>query len=407
VNVQPAQPYSISIYRLGWYQGIGARLMQQIPGLTGVAQAACPEDPETRLIECAWSPSYTLSVPTTWTSGIYLARLNRQDGFANYIMFVVRNDASTSTYLFQSSVTTFEAYNDWGGDSLYGSTGADEFTTADRAYAVSFDRPYSRYRGPAEFLVREYPMLRWLERNGYEVSYETSIDIHEQPAILLPHHVFLSVAHDEYWSKQMRDNVEAALRSGVSLGFFGADAMYWNIRLESSSLGPDRVITCYRSASLDPISSIDPSNVTVQWRQSPLNRPENAVVGVMYSSFIASTNPGYPLLVANSSAWPYQGVNVSDGTAIPGMVGYEYDHVVNNGYTPPGLIILATSPVTSVYGTADVANTTVYTTPSGAIVFAAGTIQWDYGLDSWGAGHADPRIQQITANVLAHMATAL
>jgi hypothetical protein len=88
------------------------------------------------------------------------------------------------------------------------------------------------------------------------------------------------------------------------------------------------------------------------------------------------------------------------------MVGYEYDHVVNNGYTPPGLIVLASSPVISSYGIADVANTTVYTAPSGAVVFAAGTIQWDYGLDSWGAGHADPRIQQVTANVLARMATA-
>jgi hypothetical protein len=107
-------------------------------------------------------------------------------------------------------------------------------------------------------------MVRWLERNGYDVAYITDIDTHEQPAMLLRHRAFFSVGHDEYWSKQMRDNVEAALRSGVSLGFFSGNEMYWNIRLESSPLGPDRVITCYKSAILDPISSTDPSKLDSQ-----------------------------------------------------------------------------------------------------------------------------------------------
>jgi hypothetical protein len=406
VNVQPVQSYSINIYRLGWYQGIGARLLQQVSGLNGVAQPACPPDPTTGLIECAWSPSYTLTVPPTWTTGVYIARLDRQDGYAGYMIFVVRDDTSTAPYLFQSSVTTFEAYNSWGGKSLYGSSGATEYVTTDRAYQVSFDRPYTYYRGAAEFLQREYPMVRWLEHQGYNVAYATDIDTHEQPAMLLQHRAFLSVGHDEYWSKQMRDNVEAALHAGVSLGFFGGNEMYWNIRLGPSPLGPDRIITCYKSASLDPLAASDPSDATVQWAQPPLNRPENAVTGMNYGGTVQNYVPGYSLVVTNSSAWPYAGANVADGTVIPQMVGYEYDQVVNNGNTPPGLIVLASSSVTKDTGQADVANTTVYTALSGAIVFTAGTVQWDYGLDPWTEGPADPRIQQITANVLARMATA-
>jgi hypothetical protein len=236
------------------------------------------------------------------------------------------------------------------------------------------------------------------------VAYGTDIDTHESLAMLLQHRAFLAVGHDEYWSKQMRSNVETALARGVSLGFFSANDMFYNIRLEPSALGPDRVITCYKVAKLDPMSSIDPSNVTVQWRQAPLSRPENAVIGQMYGEQLPAGSIGFPLVVTNSNAWPYNGAGVTDGTSIPNVMGYEYDHVVNNGFTPPGLIVLSSSDPVNHLGLADVTNTTVYTAPSGATVFSAGSVQWDYSLDSWGRGAPDSRIQTMTANVLARMA---
>ncbi len=405
VNTAPATTFTIDTYRLGWYQGLGARLMRTDASLPGVQQPACPAEAGTGLIICGWSSSLTLNIPPNWTTGIYLARLTRADGFQNYIIFAVRDDSSRAPYFFQSSVTTFEAYNYWGGQSLYGGTGATEYNNDNRAYKVSFDRPYATpTRGPWEFLWREYQMVRWLEREGYDVAYGTDIDTHESLAMLLQHRAFLAVGHDEYWSKQMRSNVETALARGVSLGFFSANDMFYNIRLEPSALGPDRVITCYKVAKLDPMSSIDPSNVTVQWRQAPLSRPENAVIGQMYGEQLPAGSIGFPLVVTNSNAWPYNGAGVTDGTSIPNVMGYEYDHVVNNGFTPPGLIVLSSSDPVNHLGLADVTNTTVYTAPSGATVFSAGSVQWDYSLDSWGRGAPDSRIQTMTANVLARMA---
>jgi hypothetical protein len=360
-------------------------------------------DPTTGEVACAWAHSYTLSVPSTWTSGVYLALLTRADGYQNYIIFDVRDDSSHAALLFQNSVTTYEAYNAWGGKSLYGSS-SDESNNADRAHAVSFDRPYQSGRGPFEFLNWEYHMVRWLEREGYDVTYATDVDTHEAPALLLQHRGFLSVGHDEYWSKAMRTGVEAALAQGVNLGFFGADAMYWQIRLGSSPLGPDRVITCYKDASLDPEANVDPTQVTVRWRDAPVNRPENALIGVMYSSYFTAA-VGYPFVVRNIASWVYRGIPVSNGQEVPTLVGYEYDKVFNNGATPPGLVVVGQSPVTDVYGHADVANATVYTAPSGASVFAAGTIRWANGLDTFGAGTAagvaESVVQGATANVLA------
>jgi hypothetical protein len=235
-----------------------------------------------------------------------------------------------------------------------------------RAYQVSFDRPYSASteRGPFEFLNWEYQMVRYLERNGYNVAYSTDVDTDLAPALLLQHRAFLSVGHDEYWSRAMRATVEAALAQGVNLAFFGGNDVYWNVRYAPSPLGPDRVITCHKDATLDPLTGIDNSNVTVQWRQQPLNRPENALLGAMYSDHVLPRQ-GFPLVVTNPTAWPFSGVDVTATTALPNVVGNEYDRVFNNGVTPPNLTILAQSPVTDTSGRPDLAETTIYTASLG------------------------------------------
>ncbi len=252
-------------------------------------------------------------------------------------------------------------------------------------------------------------MLLWMERQGYNVAYSTDVDTDRSPALLRQHRAFLSVGHDEYWSKAMRANVEAALSAGVNLGFFGGNDIYWNFRFGDSSLGADRVMICYKEASRDPLYNIDNSNVTVRWREAPLNRPENALMGQMSSGYLGSGDPGYPFVVTNPTSWVYHGVDVTAGTGLPTMVGYEYDRVFDNGSTPPNLVVVSQSAVIDHAGTHDVANATVYTAPSGATVFSAGTIQWADSLDNFAYGGVqalDSRAQGITANVLARLGQA-
>ena len=183
------------------------------------------------LVDCGnWSVSASWSVPADATSGLYVARPRRADnGGASHIAFVVRDDDGSSDLLFQTSDTTWQAYNSYGGNSLYAGPG--------HAHKVSYNRPFVTRGGPIEdwFFNAEYPMLRWLERNGYDVSYFSGIDTARRGSELLEHEAFMSVGHDEYWSAEQRDNVEAARDAGVDLAFFSGNEVYWKTRWEPST----------------------------------------------------------------------------------------------------------------------------------------------------------------------------
>ena len=331
MSVNPAQTYTIDVYRIGWYQGLGGRLMQHIGPLSGVQQPTCPTDASTGMIECNWTPAYTLATQTSWTSGVYLAVLANAQGFYNYIVFMVRDDSRVAALLFQQSVTTYQAYNDYPydgatGKSLYAfnSYGANTLAGTRRAVKVSFDRPYAD-DGAGTFLwLSEVNTIRWLEKSGYDVTYSTDLDTHTNGGHLLNFRGFLSLAHDEYWSKPMYDAVIAARDAGVNLAFFGANSIFWQVRFEASSSGvANRVMVCYKDATLDPIT--DPSLKTVDWRR-PVNRPEQTLIGVQFTDGPNSGSAAY--VVTNSGNWVYAGTGFMDGDAVPGIVGYEADQLL-------------------------------------------------------------------------------
>src|SRR5438309_5481367 len=410
VSVNPAQTYTIDVYRLGWYQGLGARLMQHIGPLSGVQQPTCPTDATTGMIECHWTPGYTLATQTSWTSGIYLALLKNAQAYQNYIVFAVRDDSRIAALLYQQPVTTYQAYNDYPydnttGKSLYpfNSYGATTVTGGKNAAKVSFDRPYlgdgTGVDWGASVFSWEVSLIRWLEKSGYDVTYSTDVDTHTDGARLLNYRGFLSAGHDEYWSKPMYDAVVAARDAGVNLAFFGGNAIYWQVRFEPSSSGvPNRVLVCYRDASLDPIA--DPSLKTVLWRDPPLNRPEQTLIGVQYTAGVPWNNGAYaPYVVTNSPNWVYAGTGCRDGDSVPALVGYEADRWFSQ-YPQPNAVsgtytLLSNSP----FGSSDHANSSIYQAPSGAWVFASGTMNWSRGLGDFHSP-PDPRIQRTTANLL-------
>jgi hypothetical protein len=445
-----APRYSIEIFRMGWYGGVGGRRMltasdrlglrQPLPvaasGRTfnrGFSQAFNQGGQSNRwaergksesLIECNWQDPYVLQIPEDWTSGFYLAKLTANSGKQSYIIFVVRDDRRPSDFLFQSSVTTYQAYNNWGGKSLY------EWNSAGRPVAkVSFNRPYAISPNPAaaygvgagEFLTNlqppqrtsnagwEYSMVRWLEKEGYDVTYATDVDTHARPDLLRSHRAFLVVGHDEYWSWSMRQNVEAARDAGVSLGFFAANTCYWQIRFEESLVtgGIDRTIVTYKERSdLDPFGKDtlreNDRQITTRWRQPPVNLPEAALLGVMYQS-----DPVLADLVIAPTApdWVLASTGLKPGDILPGLLGYEVDRIT--AASPAGIVAIAHSPY-RYRGKTRYADTTFYTAESGAIVFATGTIQWSWALDDENvpqlrASAQSEAAQQMTRNILTRL----
>lgn len=393
--------YTIEIYRMGWYGGTGSTLIKRINGLIGQNQPVPTPDPITGLIDAEWKPSYTLSTDSSWTTGVYLAKLIPLNGPIAYIPFVVRKDSAPADIVYVLPVATYQAYNNWGGKSLY------EFNSDNgiRAYKVSFNRPYSGDTGTGNFFTGDYNMIRFLEKNNYNITYATSIDLQTNPNLLSGRKIFLSNFHDEYWSMTMRSNIKNALGQGKNLAFFDANAIYWQIRFENSSSGiPNRTIVCYKDVSLDPMSKTNPSLSTIRWRDDPVNMPENAILGEMYESYFPAGTT-FPWVVNNANHWIYNGTGAQNGNSIQGVVGYEYDKVWNNGLTPSSLITLSNSPVTDVYGNQSTASGSLYTASPTTLVFDAGTMYWEWKLDDNDVNQhgADPRIQQMTLNILNTM----
>jgi hypothetical protein len=420
ISVKPAQNYSIDVYRLGWYQGHGARLMQHIGPLAGSPQATCPQNATTGLIECQWAVGYTLTTQASWTSGVYMALLTNAAGKQNYIDFVVRDDSRVAPLLYVQPVMTYQAYNDYPynestGKSLYSfnSYGPGTVGGLSAAVKVSFDRPYNG-NGDADvwgsnILNVETAWIRWLERSGYDITYGTDIDVlSTNGAILRNYHGIVVPGHDEYWTKEMYDSYVTARDSGVNLAFFSANTAYTRVRMESSGTGvPNRVIVCYREPALDPVT--EPAQKTVNLRDSPLNAPEQQLIGVQYTSIVQGDANGLlaPYKVINSGHWIYAGSGFHDGDTVKGLVGYEADRQFNGSALPPAVpgtyVLLANSPFTG-SNSADTHNSSIYQVASGAWVFSAGTMNWGFALDDYnpqGQVLVNARIEKTTQNILA------
>lgn len=274
-----AKNYVLNIYRMGYYGGAGARKVATVSPSVSLPQTqpACLTDTTVGLNDCGnWGVSASWQVPSSAVSGIYFANATRADtGKSGQIFFVVRNDASHSDVYFQTSDETWHAYNDYGGHSLYG--GAGTFNLNDRAYKVSYNRPFDtrNYAGNNFVFNAEYPMVRWLESNGYDVSYFSAVDGARNGALIKNHKLYLSNGHDEYVSPQRRNNVEAARDAGVNLAFFSGNEVFWKTRWENSIDGsntPFRTLVCYKETyggtgqAVYKADPADPPTWTGTWR---------------------------------------------------------------------------------------------------------------------------------------------
>jgi hypothetical protein len=233
---------------------------------------------------------------------------------------------------------------------------------------VSFDRPYPQTwaSGAADFVGNELPLLFHLESLGLDLTYWTDVDLHVHPSRLSSHRCIFSLGHDEYWSRPMRDGAVEAVANGVNFAFLGANACYRQIRLQSTSVGANRLQVCYKDATEDPLAQEDPSLTTVNWNQAPVDQPESELIGSMYQSVGAMAD----MVVTDGSSWFFDGCDVSDGHVFPQVITGEYDRFVPYLPGPDNLDVLAHSPVPHQSNWSDV---TYYTAPGGGGVFASGS----------------------------------
>lgn len=401
ISTSSPGPVDYEIYRMGWYQGLGGRLVDKRV-VDAVRQPACVTDSRTGMLSCPWATTTTVQVPPEWMSGIYLVVLTRGI-YQNWATFVVRDDADTSSLVAMVPTTTFQAYNNHPsgkGKSLYESTSTSTVTGVGttRAVKVSFDRPYGSSGAYYKLFFSTYA-AGYLEGRGFPVTYITSEDLDRDPATLQGHAGLLSLGHDEYWTGSMFTSAAALRDSGVDLAFFGGNGVYWQSRLEPSASGtPRRTLTCYKVANLDPEPTT--SKKTIRFRE--IGRPEQTLMGAMYplkGGFHG--NRDFSWVVNNAAHWIYKGTGLGNLSTMPRLVGGETDRYDSAFPVPAGRrTMLSRSPVTDVNGVNSVAESWIYVAPSGALVFDASTWRINHSIGGIGS-YNDPRTPTVSTNLMS------
>jgi hypothetical protein len=367
-----ASAFRVEAYRIGYYGGLGGRLIWKSPSLPGVKQAKSDRQFQTNMVDAKWGPSLTINITPNWPQGDYLFKLVGSSGPQQYVPLTIRDDKSTAAFVIQNSVTTWQAYNLWGGYDLYeGKTSSGGSDFEHRSRIVSFDRPYSMGGGSADFLGNEFPLVSLVESLGLDVTYWTDVDLHQRGTLLTRHKALLSLGHDEYWSRSMRDHAVAARDRGVNIAFLGANAIFRHIRLEPSPLGPDRHQVDYKRAREDPLYGKNNKEVTSDWRAAPVSEPESTLIGNLYECNPVKAD----MVVADGGAWVFQGTGLTQGDRLHLIVGPEYDRYDPLAPGPKNVQVLTHSPLRC-GGKSSYSDMTYYTSLSGAGVWASGTNWW-------------------------------
>ena len=404
VSTSPSARYRIVLYRLGWYRGAGARIFACVPGCYKDRKGRARRHPRpargTGLIRARWPVTDTFRFPRSAVSGYFLAKLEltrgRARGKVTYIPLILRALPSRrSTILVQAGVNAWQASNSWGGKSLF-----PETSTKKPANHVSFDRPYNTLR-PVP-ITWDVGLVRFLEREGYDVSYTTDVDTDRKPSELSRHRLVISVGQDEFWSKRTRDAFEAARSSGTNLAFLGAAIGEWQIRYENAR----RTIVKYPNASADPVAN--PALKTARFADLAPARPECELLGLVYEGGLRGPNDAPRSYAVNPSAlgdaW-FRGTGFTAMSKLPDSVGYLWDSIEPGCAVPP-LTVLFHYDGVGRNGQPTSADVVRYTAPSGARVFSSGSLYFVWGLDNY-YGHRDmppnPRLRQFMRNALADL----
>ncbi|MGB0580286.1 MAG: N,N-dimethylformamidase beta subunit family domain-containing protein [Limisphaerales bacterium] len=415
-----AAKYSVEIVRLGAKE-------ETVHRQSGIKGAAHPIPEKASSHGCGWPVSYRWKIPADLQSGYYHVKLNVTDRGGKFVhrntrtaagscFFVVRSahPGKNTKILLQLSANTYNAYNNWGGLSLYGYHGRANV----QGHRVSFDRP-SR----SQFGNWELHFVRWAEKNGYRIDYAVNSDLEFHPEILQHYRLVLSLGHDEYWSAPMRDNLEAFIRKGGNVAFFSGNSVCWQVRSEDKG----RSLVCWKqNFQMDPIYATDDhSTLSTLWSHHLVKRPENELTGVgflqggyhrSHGQFMKGSGA---FTVHRPDHWIYQGTGMKRGDEFGGkdtIAGYECDgceiewrdglpYPTAKDGTPKNFTILGTAPARWAPGDSywyerwgkkgRTGNAVLGIYQNGGTVVTAGTTDWSHGLRG-----GDKTVDRITRNIL-------
>lgn len=363
--------FQVRAYRIGPYRGGAGHLVWVSGWVAGTSQPG-PRfaSYRTRTTMAPWRRSLTVDT-TGWSTGFYVLKLMTPSGGATQVPYVVSSISTRGTVALVVPVATWEAYNTWGGYSLYHGPPGDR-----PSFAVSFDRPYLGVGGLNDFRRTVVPVVVRAQASGVPLSYLTDLDLQRHPGVLEGARGYVSVAHSEYWTVRMRAEVLRARAHGTNLAFLGANTEYWRIRLSHGRTGPDRLETGYHYyAQLDPERATHPSVATSRFRDPPDPRPENALTGLSYECYPVDAD----YRVVSARWWGFAHTGVRAGTTFRGLVGPEADRVYPDRWSPHPLRVLSSSSY-SCLGSPTTSQSVYYTTRSGAGVFSTGTLRWGCAL---------------------------
>lgn len=408
VSTNPATPFVIDLYRLGYYQGKGGRFLRRLGPFEGKTQAT-PAVGNERLRECQWEPCTRLTIPKDWPSGVYLGKLSStKHRYQSYLIFIVRDDRPAD-FLFQCSDNTWQAYNAWPDNySLYTNDRKDRLVLVS-GVKVSFDRPYGKYvqifdnslsQGSGEFLLWEFPLAFWMEQHGYDVTYCGNVDVHNDVKTITRCKGFLSVGHDEYWSRQQFDHCLEAVRAGVNFAFLSGNTCCFVAPFFASTKGTaNRVITrAGRYGGIRP-------NEKAYMADLPAEAPNEATL--IGAQTVSPFNGSGDWICTRPDHWVFQETGMRKGDRIPGLVGWEFH---GEPAKIAGLEVVAEGSTFTGNDRESHYTATIYPGPKNNFVFNASTIFWSQGL-SQPPGHMPPishhgrphgpdvRVQRITRNV--------
>jgi hypothetical protein len=415
------EKYNVEISRVGAKkESVWAR--NKVPG------KAYPTPENASSHGTQWPESIRVTIPKDWRSGYYQVTLRATDNGGKFsergrrtaestCFFIVRSakPGKDTKILLQLATNTYNAYNNWGGFSLYAYNGRSGI----QGHRVSFDRPPA-----SQFGNWELPFVRWAESNGYKIDYAANSDLEFRPEILGQYKLILSVGHDEYWSSPMRDNLEAFIANGGNVAFFSGNTICWQVRSEDDG----HALTCWKqNYHSDPVYPTgDHSLLTSLWSHHLVNRPENQLTGVGFLSGGYHLSHGQVMdgtgafTVHRPDHWIFEGTGLKRDDTFGSkntIVGYECDGcelewreglpfpTVKDG-TPKTFTVLCTAPAkwapddSEWYekwenGRTGNAVLGLYSKPKGGTVITTGSTDWAHGLRG-----GDPEVERITKNIL-------
>lgn len=415
----------LQVYRLGYYKGIGARLVSTIDNIAAIAQPTSNEqfDEKTKLVRYDWTKTYTIKTDDSWVTGCYMVKLTDKRTTKQCLaFFIVRDDALKSEIIYKFGFATYLAYNTFAYDK---DNRKSSYSCGERALQITHDRPwegntYNPKMANSNPLRWEINTIRWLEKNCYCVSYCSGQDIDKNGSdFVKKYRVFMNSGHDEYWSFKEYKAIKEAVEAGVHIVSLSANTCYWNIKWHDD----------YRTADLYKLNDPMAGGIVSNYIEDKFNVPptyrfrdlqlfsqtfdgckvtgECGLFGVGYIGDIGNIYGGYDLTIKKDHS-VLRGTGLTAGSKLFKLLGYEWDHIDPHPQAQPSTKsgtpnfldcilfestipnpIPATSNVSqSFLGTLPMqavqkSHGVYFTAPSGARVFAVGSIQSVWGLDSW------------------------